>query len=97
MDIISHPTATPFRQFAASGTRRLQPHQAVEPTVPELGMLILGAAVYITHISKENEPALTVSVYVKRQWATRGHMANLAYRQKQRVTFEAARSAETQF
>jgi hypothetical protein len=33
----------------------LQPHQAVEPTVPELGMLILGAAVYITHISKEND------------------------------------------
>lgn len=56
MDIISHPTATPFRQFAGSGTRRLQPHQAVEPTVPELGMLILGAAVYITHISKENDP-----------------------------------------
>jgi len=52
MEIISHPTATPFRQFAGSGTRRLQPHQAVEPTVPELWMLILGAAVYITHISK---------------------------------------------
>jgi hypothetical protein len=55
MDIISHPTATLFRQFAGSCTRRLQPHQAVEPTVPELGMLILGAAVYITHISKEND------------------------------------------
>jgi hypothetical protein len=44
-----------------------------------------------------DEPALTVSVYVNRQWATREHMANLAYRQKQRVTLEAARSAETQF
>jgi hypothetical protein len=42
-NIISPPTATSFRQFARSGTRRLQPHQAVEPTVPELGMVILGA------------------------------------------------------
>ena len=44
-----------FDNSAGSGTRCLQPHQAVEPTVPELGMLNSGAAVYITHISKEND------------------------------------------
>ena len=47
MDILSSEFR-PFRQFAGSATRHLQPHQAVEPTVPELGMLILGAAVYTT-------------------------------------------------
>jgi hypothetical protein len=53
-----HPLASEFRsfrQFAGSGTRHLQPHQAVEPTVPELGMLILGAAVYITQTSKGDD------------------------------------------
>jgi len=34
---------------------RIRPEQSFVPTVPELEMLILGAAVYITHISKEND------------------------------------------
>lgn len=57
MDIISHPNFAPFSKFAGSGTRRLQPHQRRKPTVPELGMFILGAAVYTAHFSKE--PSLT--------------------------------------
>jgi hypothetical protein len=55
MDILSNPNSAPFDNSQEVALDIYNPHQAVEPTVPELGMLILGAAVYITQTSKGDD------------------------------------------